>query len=142
MEDKIESSYSVISYPAFQLPETYRNMIFSKWLRSLRYGNDYFKLINSDDYYETYNKVIVNILKNPSAVVRIAVLTDAPDVVLGWSVHRGPILDFVHVHKDMRKQGIGTALLPKDITNITHVTKTGIAVWASKYPQFIFNPFS
>jgi GNAT superfamily N-acetyltransferase len=72
--------------------------------------------------------------------VRLAVLSDDRDVVLGFSVSREDILDYVHVHKDMRKQGVATSLIPKDIKIITHLTKTALLVWP-KYENITFNPF-
>ncbi len=124
------------------MPQQYLNMILSKWLRSLRYGNDYYKLIESDAYYDNYNHFIFSLIKCKQSVVRLAVLTEDPDVVLGWSLYRGHILDFIHVHKDMRNQGIGTSLMPKEISTITHLTKVGMSIWNSKYPDLKFNPFT
>lgn len=135
------ASYQVIMFPGEKLPEQYLNMILSKWLRSLRYGNDYFKLTDSDSYFLHYNVFIRKLLHTPETQVRIAALSDNHDVVLGWSVSRGPVLDYCHVHKDMRNKGIGAALIPKDTTTITHLTRIAMAIWQSKYPSFIFNPF-
>jgi GNAT superfamily N-acetyltransferase len=137
----LSASYKVISFTG-HLPDAYLNLIYSKWLRSLRFGNEYFKLIDSDSYYSTYNKYIGAILQRPNVCVRLAVLTDDADVVLGFSVCRGRTLDYVHVHKDQRRQGIGTALVPKDIEVITHLTNTGASIWASHTShKVIFNPF-
>ncbi len=135
------STYSITSYPAKDLPEQFTGLVFSKWLRSLRYGNDYFKLIETKSYYEAYHRYICAVLGRVETVVRIAALSDDPDVVLGFSVYRHDILEYVHVHKDMRGKGIGTRLVPKDINVITHLTKTGLTIWASKYKQWKFNPF-
>lgn len=123
------------------MPATYYNLILSRWLRSLRFGNDYFKLVRPDAYYAAYSRYIGSILGGSETVIRLAVLDDDRDVVLGFSVARGTALDYVHVHKDARKRGIGTALVPKDIDQITHVTKTGLSIWGSKYPGWSFNPF-
>lgn len=117
-------------------------MVLSKWMRSLKYGNDYFKLVDNDAYFENYNVFIKHILNKKGVIVRLAVLTEDRDVVLGWSVFEGPILHFVHVHKDMRKQGIGTSLVPRGMKVITHLTKIGLSIWASKYQDVIFNPFA
>lgn len=137
------NAYRVVLYFA-GLPERYRALVFSKWLRSLRYGNDYFRLIEAPAYYKSYHAYIEGILSSPSAAVRLAVLADDPDVVLGFSVARGTgtVLDYVHVQKDMRRQGIGRMLVPPGVTTITHVTKTGLSIWGSKYPQWAFNPFA
>ncbi len=117
-------------------------MIFSKWKRSLRHGNDYFKLIDSDAYYEIYDRYISRLLADPLSVIRLAVLTDDRDIVLGFSVCRRHVLDYVHVHKDHRRCGIGTRLVPRGTSEITHVTKTGLTIWGSKYPDWKFNPFA
>ncbi len=136
------SSYKIVSYYGNRVPEAYQNLIFSKWLRSLRFGNDYYKLIKAEIYYHTYHHYLALVLQNPSAIVNLAVLSDDPDVVLGFSVSRGNILDYVHVQKDMRKLGIGTKLVPKEIDTVTHLTKTGLTIWGSKYKTWNFNPFA
>src|ERR1700677_3250936 len=74
-----QSSYTAIAYPANALPDQYRNMVYSKWMRQLRFGNEYFKLIDSQAYYEIYHKLIDVYLSRPNAVLRLAVLTDEPD---------------------------------------------------------------
>lgn len=134
-------TYSVIIYPAWQLPNQYLSMVYSKWLRSLRYGNDYFKLISPAAYYESYHKYLELLLSRHDCVVRLAVLTDDPDVVLGFSVARGSTLDYVHVQRDMRRMGVGTALLPPEIEATTHVTKPGLAIMAHRYSHWKFDPF-
>jgi GNAT superfamily N-acetyltransferase len=134
-------TYSIIAYPAAKLPDTYRNMIFSKWLRSLRYGNDYYKLIDQEVYFTTYHIYIENLLSRPNAVVRLAALTEDQDVALGFSVARDNVLDYVHVQRDYRRTGIGTSLVPKGIDTITHLTKIGAGLWSLKLPQAKFNPF-
>jgi GNAT superfamily N-acetyltransferase len=136
----LEASYQIISYKAGALPKQYQAMVYSKWLRSLRYGNDYFRLIDGDAYFNAYHLYLENILAKAS--IRLSVLSDDRDVVLGFSVHRGSILDYIHVQKDYRKQGIGLALLPPDITIITHLTRKGMTFWSSKLPKAKFNPFA
>lgn len=137
----MQDSYSVIVYPAPELPGNYRALIFSKWLRSLRYGNDFFKLVDAEGYYDAYRRLIDSLLAKPDAEVRLAVISDDRDVVLGFSVSRPGILDYVHVHKDFRKQGIGRALAPKGIGTVTHLTRVGMSIWESKMPGVKFNPF-
>ncbi|MES2347852.1 MAG: hypothetical protein V4641_09825 [Pseudomonadota bacterium] len=135
------NSYTVFVCPAEKL-DPYLPLVFSKWLRSLRYGNDYFRLIDQKAYYTAYHRYIQGILGHSEAAVRLAVLTDDPDVVLGFSVTRGPVLDYVHVHKDQRKLGIGRKLVPPGITTITHVTRTGLSIWGAKMVGVAFNPFA
>jgi hypothetical protein len=141
VEKSKESSYKVISFNAIIMPKQYINMIYSKWLRSLRFGNDYFKLIEPKAYFEAYNAYIKTILERPTTTVRIAALTDDLDVALGFSVAENNTLHYVHVHRDNRKQGIGRSLVPFKVETITHITKTGLVIWAEKLPTAIFNPF-
>lgn len=142
METTPQASYQIISYRAQALPEAYRNMIYAKWMRSLRTGNDYFKLIQPRIYYDVYNQYIKSILARPLTIVRLAVLSDDPDVVLGFSVSEDShILHYCHVHTDSRNQGIGSSLVPFQVAVITHITKIGLSIWNSKYPDAIFNPF-
>lgn len=138
----VVSSYRVITYPGPELPGTYRPMILSKWLRSLRFGNDMYRLIDTDAYYRVYHALIEKILAQPETTVMIAALSEDPDVVIGFSVSRGTILDYVHVPREQRQQKIGTSLVPEGIDTITHLTKTALSIWGSKYGSWKFNPFA
>jgi GNAT superfamily N-acetyltransferase len=138
-----QASYTVIVYQGGDIPHRYQSLVYSKWMRSLRYGNDYYRLIDKDAYFSTYEKIITALLHNRSAVLRLAVLSDDRDVVLGWSIVRTrTILDYVHVQKDFRKKGIATALVPKDVDTITHATHVAISIWASKFPKWRLNPYA
>ncbi len=137
-----EASYTLVGHSAPFLPEEYRGVIYSKWMRSLRHGNDYYRLVDPPHYYEAYQRYISAILGKPDTMVRLAVLSDDRDVVLGFSVSRDKVLDYVYVDKLQRKQGIGKMLVPPSIEQITHVTKTGLTIWGSKYGHWKFNPFA
>lgn len=141
---KVVPTYSVVAYPATLLPEQYRSMIFAKWLRSLRSGNPLFKNIDTKAFFDQYHQYLQNLLNKPSSVIRIAVLTETPDVVLGFSVTREDVLDYIWVYKDHRRMGIATKLFPKSITTITHLTLTAIDIWRNniKYKKLKFNPFA
>lgn len=136
-----ETTYSIISFPGKSLPASYTNVVLVKWMRSLKYGNEFFKLINSDDYYASYQKYIQLLLNRSDSVVRLAVLSDDNDVVLGWSLIEGDILHYVHVQAEQRNKGIGKMLVPIRINIITHLTKTGMNIWNKKLSHAIFNPF-
>lgn len=116
--------------------------IYSKWLRSLRYDNDFFRLIDHRAYWPAYQHYIFRLLSRRETMLRLAVLTEDPDVILGFSVFRGNVLDYVYVHKHQRRLGIGTRLLPPGVETITHLTKTGMSIWGSKYGSWKFNPFA
>jgi len=95
-------------------------------------------------YWPAYSAYIERLMENPESVVRLAVLTDDPDVVLGWSFCRGNILEYVHVTKDYRGKGIGKHLIPADIDTFTHITRMGLVIRGlnSKYAKWTFNPFA
>jgi GNAT superfamily N-acetyltransferase len=137
------AEYKVIVYNGPALPDNYKPMIYSKWLRSLRYGNDYFKLIQQDAYFTNYHKYLELVLNKSDTMVRMAVLSDDYDVVLGFAVCRPSIVDYVHIHKDYRRQGIGSALIASlaNVSFITHLTRNGMSFWNNKLKDAKFNPF-
>lgn len=143
MTNNITDSYKITPYLWATLPESpnYKNMIISKWLRSLKHGNDTFELTDSKSYYAHYSKYIESVLNRPLTVIRVAALVDDPDVALGFSVSEKQTLHYVHVHRDQRRQGIATALLPTKVSTITHVTHDGVKFWNKKFKSAIFNPF-
>ncbi len=147
------STYSIIKYKSSELPKQYQSMVLSKWLRSLRHGNPLFKSIDSIPYYRQYQQYIELLLSRPNSIIRLAVLTDEPDTVLGFSVARDEILDYIYVNGPIkgldedstsRRKGIGRMLMPKTITTMTHVTLTAIDIWRNnpKYKKLKFNPFA
>lgn len=140
----VAPTYDVIAYPAANLPAQYQNMIFSKWLRGLRYGNPLFKNIDADAFFKEYHRYLENLMSKPDSVIRLAVLSDEPDTALGFSVCREDVCDFIHVHKDQRRVGIAKSLFPPNITTMTHITLTAMDIWRrnDKYKHLIFNPFA
>jgi GNAT superfamily N-acetyltransferase len=147
-----QSSFDIILYPGSLLPKNYEPMILSKMLRSLKYGNEYFKLIENNSYYQNYQRYIRSLLARPGAVVKLAVLSDDYDTVLGWSLVEPYKLHYCYVNKDYRRTGIGRALTKDPFMIITHLTHIGISIWASKYnnnpiiesdkPLVVFDPFA
>ena len=134
-------SYQIITRLGLDdLEPRYVALIYSKWLRSMRHGNEWFKAIDSNEYYSKYHTLITLFLRKPETIIKLAVLTDDPDVVLGFAVSRGNILDYVHVHKDQRRQGIARNLAGNPDT-YTHLTKHGKLFVNSVIPQAKFNPF-
>lgn len=119
----------------------YKNLIFSHFLHSLRAGNPWFQAIDTGAYYTAYHRLIEQLLSRPDCTVRIAVLTDDPDVALGWSLSRPNVLDYVFVKRDQRKQGIGRALLPEFFTSVTHLTSLGEMLKERLFPLVKFDPF-
>jgi GNAT superfamily N-acetyltransferase len=136
-----QTSYEVIAFAGANLPLRYQGLVYSRWLLGLRYGNEYYRLTSARSYFDHYHAFLTRLINQRGTIVRLAVLSDDHDVALGFSVARGRLLDFVHVQRDMRNQGIGSKLVPGDIEAITHLTKAGKAIWQTKYPQWYFDPF-
>lgn len=136
------NSYKILTFHGSNsIPEAYRGLVQARWARSLKYGNDYFRLIDPPAYWAIYPKLIEMLLSSANAIVRIAVLSDDEDVALGFSVAEGDTLHYVHVDKDQRRQGIARALIPPHVRCITHLTKTGVPLWTAAIPHAKFNPF-
>lgn len=141
VKEEQKETYSVIVFQGSLTPKKYEHMIYSKWLRSLRYGNDYFKLINSDNYYETYKRFIKVLIGRAGSMVRLAVLSEDHDVVLGWSLIEKDVLHYVHVQSEQRMKGIGKSLVPIEVKSFSHITRTGMNIWHNKLPNAQFDPF-
>jgi hypothetical protein len=135
------ASYKIITCKAVDTNTQYYNMLISKYLRALRYGNDFFKRIEPDAYFKIHTAYFNSLMKRPNATIRLAVLTDNEDVVLGWSLMENTILHFVWVGGDYRRLGIATALVQRPVTAITHFTKTALPILKKKLPEVIFNPY-
>jgi hypothetical protein len=134
-------SYTILKFKGTELPEQYHDLVFSKFLRSLRFGNKYFKLIDSDAYYKVYNAYFKTLIVRPEATISLAVLSDDHDVVLGWALQEPKKLHYVYVNKDGRRMKIATALVePFDV--FTHLTMLGVAFWKNKHKKAKFNPFA
>lgn len=137
----IQASYQILLIPGNQLPKTYESFLYSNWLKSLKYGNEYFKLCEPSSYFGSYKRFIASLLGRPGSVLRFATLSDDRDVLLGFSLWEPATLHYVFVKYDYRNQGVGRSLTPKGITRITHLTKSGIGYWKGQLPDAVFNPF-
>lgn len=138
----MSDTYSVIVYPSAKLPDEYKSPVFDRWLKSFRQGNPFIKMAERKPYYIHYHAYIENLLRQPNSVVRLAVLTDAPDIILGFSACRGDVLDYIHVLHLNRKNGIAKSLVPENITTISHTTELAKIIWQEKYKHWKFNPFA
>lgn len=140
-KEKVETGYLKKTYSGICLPQNYTNYVKSKWMRSFRFGNDYMKLTDSDSYYEAYETYIDSILNGIDNKVSLAVLSDDPDVALGFSVYSDEVLHYVYVGIDYRMQGIGASLVSGPVREFTHLTRIGLKLWPKKAPHAKFQPF-
>lgn len=136
------SSLTILSFPGIELPEQYFNFVRSRYLRSLRDGCDFFKKMHAKCYYDTQPPFFLTLISRPGVSIRLAVLSDDPDVALGFSiVDNTGLLHYVYVGKDFRKQGIGKALAPGPYRILTHYTKAVLPL-SRKFPGAVFNPYA
>lgn len=117
-------------------------MLLTKYLRTLQAGNDFFKLIQPKAFFSIHDPYFGTLLERPEAKLRMAVLSDEPDTVLGWSLMEPNKLHYVWVGGPYRKTGIASALMPDVFSTITHITKSFLPIWNVKYPKVIFNPYA
>ena len=75
----------------------------------------------------------------PGTVIKVACLVEEPDVILGFSVSHGDTLDFVFVKPDWRRIGIGTDLVPSEITSTSGFTRVGDIIRRKR--GWSFNPW-
>ena len=130
--------YRIVTFNSKDCPEDFKPKIIANFLNSLRYGNDYFKLIDKDNYFPNYTKYVNLLLSKPTTFVRFALLSD--ETIIGWSIFEGPLLHYVFVNKDVRRNGISKALLPTNVKSFTHITNKAIGIWLKHYPEARFNP--
>lgn len=122
--------------------------ICATFLRGLYYGESWFSLIPKQIFMENYSKVIYALLGRPDIVVKVACLTEDPDVILGYSILSQDLqtLHWVFVKSSKksddlswRRHGIGKVLTNYPIKQVTHLTKLGLTL----LPKInaVFNPF-
>lgn len=125
---------------------TYRNAVISDkpfilatWLKGLRFGNSWYRLIDDKAYFKVYHAVIESLLTKPGVIIKVACLKEDEQVILGYSVFEGNRAHWVQVKKAWRNIGIARSLLPKEITTVSHLTETGKSIILKK--KWLFNPF-
>jgi GNAT superfamily N-acetyltransferase len=142
MENKEDMSLCEVHlHEGKHLPEGYFNLVKSRWVKTYRSQNDFMRLVDADAYYFYYPHYVESVMKRAGTEIRLVVLSDDHDVVLGFSVTEGNTLHYVHVPRDYRRQGIAKTLLPENLEWFTHITKLGLKLWPEKMPKLKFNPF-
>lgn len=113
--------------------------ILATWLKGLRFGNSWYRLIDNKVYFKLYHSVISAIISKPTTRVIVACLKEEPSVILGYSVVEGDKLHWCQVKKAWRGIGIAKSLVPESVTTATHITEIGKSILLKK--NLIFNPF-
>lgn len=116
--------------------------VMATMLRGLYYGDSWFSIIPKSLFMGAYKHIAEALVKSPKNATRVAVLKDAPDVILGYSILNREMnkIHFVFVKKDWRGKGLGRALIPENPLVVTHLTQTGKNL-LPKFKNCVFNPF-
>ena len=122
------------------IPED-KNFIFATWLKGLRFGNDWYGLIDSKVYFRVYHDVIDNLISRPNITIKVACLKEDPKVLLGYAVYSGTRLDWAHVKKAWRGIGLAKDLVPNNIASVSHLTGVGRSI-LKKHNNVVFDPFT
>lgn len=117
------------------------NFIFATWLNGLRYGSDFYGLVDKASYFKNYHEVIKNIIERPTASILVACLTDDNDTIIGYSISEPTILHWVFTKPVWRKLGIGKDLIPPGTKYVTHMTNIGADLLKKKLPNVVLDPF-
>ena len=84
-------------------------LIYSTWRNALWYAEKRDPK-ESSQFYKDTSEIIRGILSRPECRVRVACLSEDPDMLLGWSVFLADHLEFVYVKIDYRRKGLGRLL--------------------------------
>lgn len=114
-----------------------KSFIYSTWLKGTYYGNDFMNSVVKEVFFREYSKYIDNLLQK--SLVIVACLVDDQSVILGYSVSRQNVLDFVFVKAAWRRKGIANSVVPKEINTVTTITKSGNSIRLKK--GWSFNPW-
>lgn len=116
-------------------PEKDAAFIYSTWRKGLYYGNaDKEKLPPAFNFMRYQTEKIKQML--PHAEVRVACLSDAPDVILGYAVFTGDChLEWVFVKSEFRNKKIASFLTVNMKTVSPDVTKIGLELINKKSLQ-------
>jgi hypothetical protein len=135
-----ENFFEIISYRGEYLPQNLLNVVVAPFLDSLRGNNDWFQFIDKTVYYDVYKKFVKALISKEDSFIRIARLSD--ETVIGWCLFGKDAVHYIWVKDEVRKQGVGMALMPnQNFKYFSHMTRCGAQVWAKKYPSKKFNPF-
>ncbi len=98
------------------------SFIYATFLKGLRHGNTVNRALPSRVFYPRFHDKLTAILESPGTVVTVACLTEAPEIILGYSVTSQDTLHCIYVKKAYRSAGIGRKLLPPAVKRVSFAT--------------------
>jgi GNAT superfamily N-acetyltransferase len=78
-------------------------------------------------------KQIIRLLRDPASRVTVAHVPDDEDAIVGWAVRRGNLLLYAYVRPEMRRMGIGKAVMGSGVVAYAHRALRHRAPKAWKY---------
>lgn len=137
MNNNLDSLYVVRDYK-----QEDKSFIMATFLRGLYYGDSWFSLIPKDIFMDKYKVVIETLLVSPRVTIKVAVLPDDDNVILGYSIMSNDFqtVHWVFVKSVFRNKGIARSLLPKYPTAVSHLSKLGLTL-LTKFQNVVFDPF-
>lgn len=117
-----------------------RNFILATFLRGLYYGESWFTLIQKSVFMEHYHKVITYLLDKKDTTIKVVCLKEDQDEIKGYAIYTGDTLHWIFIKKKWRKIGLARDLMPKSVSQVTHLTKIGLSIIRNK--NIAFNPFA
>lgn len=117
---------------------TDKNFILSTWLKGYQGGLKWFRKTPRKTFHDNYKKVIEALMQ--ARTIKVACLKEDPDVIVGYCVYRGDLVDWVYIKEDWRKIGIAKDLLPENFKAVSHLTNIAFEI-LRKHPEIIYNPF-
>lgn len=113
-----------------------RPFIVSTMLKSLRSGCHLYRKMDKIAFSHNYNQIVDRLLN--TAEVRVACLTEDPDIIIGYAICRDSVLDYVYVKSLWRQKGIAKSLCG-GVTTVSHLTSVAEPIIIKHGIRF--NPF-
>lgn len=125
-----------------------RNFIFKSVLHHYRNGSPHTQHISDQVFFDNHSYLVSKVMKIPGNVIKMAALSDDPDVVFGfaWGNVQPETLHYVYVKRAFRRMGIAAclvrAIFDEDVDEIfyTHHTRD-MGFIAHRTDRFVFNPY-
>lgn len=120
--------------------EADKNFIYSTWCKNQLYSNAMYKGIPKDVFVRNYSNWVGSVFSLPGLYIKVACLSDEPEIIVGYSVHTDWCIYYCYVKPAWRKKGIAKQLVPcETITTVASYTPTGDAI--RKRQGWLWNPW-
>lgn len=94
------------------VPETDTGIILGTWPKGKYFSDPENLKVNKKSWFAGFYNHVISALKK--STIRIAVLADDPNFIIGYSVISSGRLEWAYVKKIYRKQGIARLLIKKE----------------------------